>query len=63
MINADTQMLFSSDYPHWDFDVPSRIFDLPFLEEESRRNILGLNACRYLGLDPASLPLTKTKPA
>jgi len=63
MINADTQMLFSSDYPHWDFDVPSRIFDLPFLEENSRRNILGLNACRYLGLDPDSLPLTNFKTA
>ena len=63
MINADTQMLFSSDYPHWDFDVPSRIFDLPFLDEDARRNILGLNACRYLGLDPATLPLTKPEVA
>jgi predicted TIM-barrel fold metal-dependent hydrolase len=50
MIKADTQLLYSSDYPHWDFDVPSRIWDLPFLTDESRRNILGLNAARLFGL-------------
>src|SRR3546814_13032172 len=29
-IKADTQLLYSSDYPHWDMDVPSVIWDLPF---------------------------------
>ncbi len=23
MINAETQLMYSSDYPHWDFDLPS----------------------------------------
>jgi predicted TIM-barrel fold metal-dependent hydrolase len=44
MINAETQLLYSSDYPHWDFDLPSRIYDLPFLSDRARRNILGENA-------------------
>jgi uncharacterized protein len=30
MINAKTQLLYSSDYPHWDFDPPSRSYDLRF---------------------------------
>ena len=51
MINAETQLLWSSDYPHWDFDLPSVIYDLPFLNETARRNILGGNAARVFGLD------------
>ena len=44
VINAETQLLYSSDYPHWDFDLPSTIYDLPFLSETAKRNILGGNA-------------------
>ena len=51
MINAQTQLLYSSDWPHWDFDLPSVIFDLPFLSEQARRNILGENARRLFKLD------------
>ena len=46
MINAKTQLLYASDWPHYDFDTPSVIWDLPFLDEEAKRNILGLNAKR-----------------
>lgn len=49
-INAETQLLYASDWPHWDFDSPSVIYDLPFLGEEAKRNILGLNADRLFGL-------------
>src|SRR4051794_19995579 len=52
MINAETQLVWSSDYPHWDFDLPSTIYDLPFLNEASKRNILGANAARLFNLDP-----------
>ncbi len=52
MIKADTQLLFSSDYPHWDMDLPSTIYDLPFLSEAGKRNILGENARRLFKLDP-----------
>ena len=51
MINAETQLLYSSDYPHWDMDVPSVIWDLPFLNERAKRNILGDNAKRIFNLD------------
>jgi uncharacterized protein len=51
MIKAETQLLWSSDYPHWDFDLPSTIYDLPFLEEKAKRGILGGNAARLFGLD------------
>jgi uncharacterized protein len=50
-INAETQLLYASDWPHWDFDVPGRLFDLPFLDERSRRNILGYNAARVFNLE------------
>jgi len=52
MINADTQLLYASDYPHWDFDLPSTIWDLPFLSEKAKHNILGGNAARLFKLPP-----------
>jgi predicted TIM-barrel fold metal-dependent hydrolase len=52
-INAETQLLYASDWPHWDFDTPSTIYDLPFLNEKQKRNILGGNAARLFNLkDP-----------
>ena len=51
MINAKDQLLFSSDWPHFDFDTPSVIYDLPFLDEQSKRNILGLNAAKLFNLN------------
>jgi predicted TIM-barrel fold metal-dependent hydrolase len=52
MINAETQLLYSSDYPHWDFDLPSVIHDLPFLSEKAKHNILGGTAARLFKLPP-----------
>ncbi|RAV20116.1 amidohydrolase family protein [Paenibacillus contaminans] len=42
MIDAERMLLFSSDYPHWDFDDPTHI--LRRLPEESRRRIFYQNA-------------------
>jgi predicted TIM-barrel fold metal-dependent hydrolase len=50
-INAETQLLYASDWPHWDFDPPSSITTLPFLGEQAKRNILGLNAARAFNLE------------
>jgi len=52
MINAETQLLYASDYPHWDFDLPSTVWDLPFLSERARHNILGGTAARLFHLPP-----------
>lgn len=51
MISAETQLLYSSDYPHWDMDLPSTIYDLNFLSLEAKKNILGENARRLFKLD------------
>ena len=51
MISAETQLLYASDYPHWDMDLPSTIYDLPFLSSQAKRNILGGNARRLFKLD------------
>jgi uncharacterized protein len=52
MMNAETQLLYSSDYPHWDFDLPSTIWDLPFVSEKGKHNILGGTAARLFKLPP-----------
>jgi predicted TIM-barrel fold metal-dependent hydrolase len=52
MMNAETQLMYASDYPHWDFDLPSTIYDLPFLSEKAKHNILGGNAARTFKLQP-----------
>jgi predicted TIM-barrel fold metal-dependent hydrolase len=49
-VHAETQLMYSSDWPHWDFDVPARIAGLPFLDEQAKRNILGENARRLFRL-------------
>ena len=50
-INAETQLLWCSDWPHWDFDGPSVIWDLPFLSERAKKRILGENAAKLFNLD------------
>jgi predicted TIM-barrel fold metal-dependent hydrolase len=50
-MKADTQLLYASDWPHWDFDLPSTVWDLPFLDETAKRNILGYNAARIFNLE------------
>jgi predicted TIM-barrel fold metal-dependent hydrolase len=50
-MSAPTQLLFASDWPHWDFDPPSSITTIPFLDEQAKRNILGLNAARVFNLE------------
>jgi hypothetical protein len=58
-VNAESQLLFSSDWPHWDFNPPNSITNLPFLSKQQKRNILGLNAARLFNLTVPSKKLAK----
>jgi predicted TIM-barrel fold metal-dependent hydrolase len=48
MMDAENLLLFSSDYPHWDFDSPKSAF--PKLPEKMHRRIFELNAREWYGL-------------
>jgi len=52
MINAKTQLLYASDWPHFDFDAPRVIAEIDWLDEEAKRNILGMNSARCFGFEP-----------
>ena len=56
-IKAPTQLLYASDWPHWDFDPPASITTLPFLDDQAKRNILGLNAAKLF-----NLPVKRLRP-
>jgi predicted TIM-barrel fold metal-dependent hydrolase len=53
-IDAPNTLMYASDYPHWDMDLPSVIWDLPFLDERAKRKILGGNAAKVFKLDPSA---------
>ena len=58
-IKAETQLLYASDYPHWDFDLPSVIYDLAFLNEPQKRAILGGNAQKLFDFPKLDKKLAK----
>jgi predicted TIM-barrel fold metal-dependent hydrolase len=49
MVDAEHLLMFSSDYPHWDFDSPTRAF--PTLPEPLREAIFSDNARSFYSLD------------
>jgi predicted TIM-barrel fold metal-dependent hydrolase len=54
-INAETQLVWGSNFPAHNFDVPATIWDLPFLSQQSKKAILGENAMRLFGFKPGSV--------
>lgn len=48
MIGSDEFLLFSTDYPHWDFDPPDRVFPSTF-PKDVRRKVLYDNAAKFYG--------------
>jgi predicted TIM-barrel fold metal-dependent hydrolase len=61
MINAPTQLLYSSDYPHWDMDLPSTIYDLPFIDMAAKHAILGGNAQKLFNLETTLSPVKQAR--
>jgi predicted TIM-barrel fold metal-dependent hydrolase len=53
-LNADSQLVWGSNFPAHNFDVPATIWDLPFLSEQSKKNILGENAMRLFNFKAGS---------
>ena len=49
-LGGASQLLYSSDYPHWDYDPPSAITSIPFLTEKEKELILGKNAQKVFGI-------------
>jgi predicted TIM-barrel fold metal-dependent hydrolase len=55
IMNGGQSLLYSSDYPHQDFDTPASIWDLRRFTEEEKRGILGENALRLFNLPRPAL--------
>ena len=49
-LGGASQLLYSSDYPHWDYDPPSAITSIHFLTEKEKELILGKNAQKVFGI-------------
>jgi predicted TIM-barrel fold metal-dependent hydrolase len=49
MIQAERTLIFSSDYPHWDFDNPTMA--MPKMSKEMKRKIMGETAAALYGLE------------
>ena len=48
MIDAENTLMYASDWPHYDWDHPSVIERLTFLNDEQKAKILGGNAAKVL---------------
>jgi hypothetical protein len=49
-IGGPSQVMYASDYPHWDYDRPSVIRERPFLTDEEKARILGGTATEVFGI-------------
>lgn len=54
LMHAEDLLMFSSDYPHWDNDMPTRVFSK--MEPERRRKIYYDNAAAFFRLQPSAVP-------
>jgi hypothetical protein len=52
MFGGPERLMYATDYPHWDYDEPSSITDLPFLTDEEKQRILGAPLRKCSGYEP-----------
>ena len=50
MIGGADRIMYASDYPHWDYDPPSTITELPILSEKEKKRILSGTAEEVFGI-------------
>lgn len=50
LFGGEDSVMFASDWPHHDFDHPSKVLQIP-VSDEVQRKIMGRNAARLLGLE------------
>lgn len=50
LFDGENSVVFSSDWPHHDFDHPSKVLQIP-VSDEARRKIIGANALRLFNLE------------
>jgi predicted TIM-barrel fold metal-dependent hydrolase len=50
MMGGPDNLLFATDYPHWDYDPPEVIENLSFLSESEKDAVLGGNAEEVYGI-------------
>jgi len=65
-VMGDSQVMYASDYAHWDCEYPDsvrKLSHIPGLSDERRRKVLGENAARWFGLGAESLPQTSVAEA
>jgi predicted TIM-barrel fold metal-dependent hydrolase len=54
-----TQVMYASDYRHWDSEFPESVRKLkriPGLSEDQKHHVLGENAVKWFGFEPEDLP-------
>jgi len=49
MLGGADRLMYASDYPHWDYDLPKVITDRPFLSDSEKQRILSGNANEVFG--------------
>lgn len=50
MIGGPERLMYASDYPHWDYDLPEVITQRPFFSSADKQRILADNASEVFGI-------------